>query len=362
MRRILLIAFLVGVAACGDNATDGPGPSSDGAGQGGGASSGSSGESSGGGTSSTGGQGGDDGTGGGPATALKGWQLDASNVGLAGVGLSCDELPLYRGSAKPAAGTVITEQRIASSLDLSNGNILIERSCIRPVSVGDGLPLVTTTDYDGCNEAGCPVAPEMVTIRDCDIDGTELDDYQSAFATAFMGVGTLERNYVHGMGSGIAIFNSGDHLDARVEGNYITGLTAFGDPAGDGNHSDGFTVRDFDTETAPERLLMVRNNRIDCSSGNDTGAFFIQTYGGDIDQVTIEGNLFEGGGYQLVLSAGFGNAYGENMRAIDNRFSGTGYGPGYVADPPGWATWQENHLNDAGQPDNKGEPIDEPQP
>ncbi|NUP13140.1 MAG: hypothetical protein HOW73_44435, partial [Polyangiaceae bacterium] len=307
--------------------------------------------------SADGGAGGGDG---GAPVALKGWELDASNVGLARVGLICDELPLYDGGTKPAAGTVVSEQRIESGIDLSNGDIVIERSCIRPASIGAGLPILTTTNYDACTDAGCPVASSMVTIRDCDIDGSALDDYESAFSTAFIGVGTLQRNYIHGMGSGIAIFNSGDSLDATIEGNYVTGLTAYGDPAGDGNHSDGFTVRDFDTQSTPDRRLVVQNNRIDCSSGNDTGAFFIQTYGGDIDQVKIEGNLLEGGGYQLVLSAGFGNAYGANMSAVDNRLSGTGYGPGYVADPPGWAAWEENYLHDASQPDAKGEPIDEP--
>ena len=40
--------------------------------------------------------------------------------------------------------------------------------------------------------------------------------------------------------------------------------------------------------------------------------------------------LVEGGGYQLILESGFGNEYGRAMSAINNRFSGTGYGAGYV--------------------------------
>jgi hypothetical protein len=91
-------------------------------------------------------------------------------------------------------------------------------------------------------------------------------------------------------------------LSALVERNYITKLRAWGDPAADGNHSDAFTVRDF--KDAPGRQLLVRNNRFDRNSGNDTDAFFIQTYSGDFANVTAEGNLLEGGGYQLVLGAG----------------------------------------------------------
>jgi hypothetical protein len=73
----------------------------------------------------------------------------------------------------------------------------------------------------------------------------------------------------------------------------------------------------------------VRNNRFDCNSGNDTGALFIQTYSGNIDNVVIEGNLLEGATYQLVLGAGYGHNY-SNMSAINNRMSGTGYGAGNI--------------------------------
>jgi hypothetical protein len=80
-------------------------------------------------------------------------------------------------------------------------------------------------------------------------------------------------------------------------------------------------VRDF--KDAPGRQSLVRNNGFDCNSGNDTDAFFIQTYSGDIANLTAEGNLLEGGGYQLVLGAGFNHRY-SNVRAINNRMSGHG--------------------------------------
>jgi hypothetical protein len=82
-------------------------------------------------------------------------------------------------------------------------------------------------------------------------------------------------------------------LSALVERNYITKLPARGDPAADGNHSDAFTAHDF--KDAPGPQLLVRNNGFDCNSGNDTDAFFIQTYSGDIAKLTAEGNLLEGG-------------------------------------------------------------------
>lgn len=290
-----------------------------------------------------------------PAAALKGWQLTPTNTGLAPHGLSCDSLAAYAGSSKPAAGTVITEKRISSSMDLSNGNITIERSCIRPTG-GGANALLTTTDFNQC----CSPTTGVVTIRDSEINGSLLTAQTAAFQCAFGGVGILERNYIHGMGSGICFFNTGNTLDARAEGNYVHQLRAWGNASGTGSHNEAFTIRDFPTNSNPNRRLAVRNNRLDSSSGNDTGAFFIQTYAGDIDQVLVEGNLLEGGGYQLILEAGFGNIYGTNLAAINNRFSGTGWGPGYSDGKElnySWSQWSENYRNDPSKPDNKGQAV-----
>lgn len=137
-------------------------------------------------------------------------------------------------------------------------------------------------------------------------------------------------------------------------------LRAYGDPATTGSHNESFTIRDFPTAANPNRRLTVINNRFDSSSGSDTGALFIQTLGDDIGHVTVQGNLLEGYGYQLVLEAGHGNIYGQNMRANNNRFSGTGYGAGYVDDKGlgyGWAEFNSNYLNDPAAADNQGAAV-----
>lgn len=293
-----------------------------------------------------------------PSGTLFGWQLTAQNTGLAPHGLSCNGLPVYSGPSKPSSGTVISQKRIEMPLDLSNGNITIEKSCVIPTSVGTGLPILTTTDYNNCNP-DCAVAPNPVTIRDSEISGTQLGAEESAFATGFLGVGSLYRNYIHGMGSGIGIVNSGTQFSVTVESNYVTGLTAFGDPGTTGNHSDAFTIRDFVTTSNPNRRANIKNNRFDCNSGNDTGAFFIQqTWNDNIDYVTVEGNLLEGQGYQLSLE---GNTYGTHMVAVNNRFSGTGYGAATVAGSgPGWATWSDNYINNPSVSSNQGAVVPKP--
>ena len=304
-------------------------------------------------------QGSDSGTDGDPLPALRGWELTETNTGLAALGLSCDDLEVYTGPSKPDAGTVISERRIESSLDLSNGDIVIERSCIRPTSVGQGLAVVTTTDFNQCGNDGCVVTSSMVTIRDSDIDGSLTSQENIAYSCAFQGVGTLERNHVHDTGSGICFFGTGNTLDAIADGNYVHDLRAFGDAGTTGSHNESFTIRDFDPSDNPARRLVVRNNRLDCDSGNDSGAMFIQAYAGYIDQVRLEGNLLEGNGYQLVLEAN-GSGYGMNLAAVDNRFSGTGYGAGYVDDGGqgyGWTTWEDNYVDDPSRPDHRGDPI-----
>jgi hypothetical protein len=104
-----------------------------------------------------------------PSTGLLGWQLTTSNIGLAPHGLACDSLPQYQGSGEPASGTVIRQMRVTVPLDLSNGNILIEKSCIRPSSVGSHHAYLVTTTI--CNGNGCQATSVgNVVIRDSEID------------------------------------------------------------------------------------------------------------------------------------------------------------------------------------------------
>lgn len=282
-----------------------------------------------------------------------GWLVTADNVGLRPHGLSCAELPAYSGPRDVLAGTTISRQRITHPLNVSAGSITIELSCMQPTVADPGLPIVATTDYNRLRPA-----TDSVTIRDSEFDGSRLETRTAAQATAFVGVANLSNNYVHGFGSGLALMDTGTQLDVLVEHNYVTGLVAWGDGATNGNHSDAFTIRDFDGSRRAERQATIKNNRFDCNSGNDTGALFIQTFAGRIDNVTVEGNLLEGGGYQLGLNQA-NHPYGA-MRASNNRFSGTGYGPAYVQNGAGWTEWADNYRYDPSAPDGRGVPVDKP--
>ena len=215
---------------------------------------------------------------------------------------------------------------------------------------------MTTTDN---NDDYLP-GDDLVIIRDSEITGTLLSQESAAYSTGFIGIATLQRNYVHHFGSGLALFHAGTRLNSLIENNYVTDMLGYGDPATTGNHSDAFTIRDFTDEAKSDRTATIRNNRFDCDSPNATGAFFIQAYAGRIDNVTIEGNLLEGNGYQLALEAK--NSGYSNVSAINNRFSGTGFGPVYAIGGSGFARWENNYRYSPSGADARGSVISAPWP
>lgn len=214
------------------------------------------------------------------------------------------------------------------------------------------MPVVTTFDYNFIK------AGPKATIRDSEIDGSKLSQKSAAYATGFIGIADMTSNYVHHLGSGIALYHTGNSQSATIERNYVTDMLGYGNPATDGNHSDAFTIRDFSASSTPTRQAIIRNNRFDCNSPNATGALFLQPYAGRIDNTLIEGNLLEGNGYQLALeqhNSGYSNA-----RAINNRFSGTGFGATYRTGGQGWTQWEQNYLYDKNATNTIGREIKKP--
>ncbi|AXE38683.1 DUF4082 domain-containing protein [Acidipropionibacterium virtanenii] len=274
------------------------------------------------------------------ATGLMGWQLNARNVGLAPFGLSCSSLPLYTGSLTPAAGTRISGVRIVGGLDLRNGDIVVERSCIQPRSgatAASGTAAIVSNFV--CGADSCPViSQKSIIIRDSEIDASGVPASQIAAACAFRGAGTLQRNYMHGMGSGICFYGTGMKHDAIAEQNYVTGLRSYGQ-----SHNEAATLRDFMRDENPDRVARFTRNRFDIADGNVTAGLFIQSTGEDIDTVLVDGNLIEGGGYNLFLNQPSSGGTYRDARAVNNRFLSTGWGPSSVQGGPGWAEWRDNY-------------------
>lgn len=285
-----------------------------------------------------------------PPAGLKGWQITATNVGLAPKGLSCSTLPAYTGSLKPARGSRISTVRITGPLDLSNGDIVVEHSCIRPTSTGyHNAFLVTTTT---CAASCTATTVGGVVIRDSEIDASALSASAIRGSCAFLGVGTLQRNYMHHMGSGICFFEAGKVHSALAENNYVTGLRSYGD-----SHNEAATVRDFVKDATNSRTVKFVGNRLVADSGNTTAGLFVQPTWIDIHNLEVRGNLIEGQGYNLYVEHGISNGRYGNIRAIDNRMNPYGgWGPATTDTTagPGWAEWRDNHRYDATKPDAKG--------
>lgn len=308
-----------------------------------------------------------------PPVGLKGWQINPTNVGLAPHGLSCASLPEYNGPVsngnfKPAAGSVISKVRISKPMNLSNGNITIEKSCIRGGGIINEQGMTVTWEPDGCGNS-CTPGRGPVTIRDSEFDGSNIGREAVSRGCAFHGLGFLERNYIHDLGSGLCFVNTGKELSGSMVNNYIHKLRGNGIDPGtpQGSHNEAGTIRDFPTNSNPNRTILIANNMFDSkdTGDNDSGAFFIQPIWGEINNATLEGNLFVSGNFNLTLEAynrdGERIPYGRNMRANNNRFDGGYYGPhnnqqnGVVN--YGWAEAKENYINDPSKPDNKGRAL-----
>lgn len=287
-----------------------------------------------------------------------GWTLDETKVGLAPFGLSCGSLPAYTGANPIPKGARISGVRFTGFVDLSRGDIVIEKSCFRPTSASGGA-VSSTTDFSACNDS-CPVlTPSKVIIRDSEFDGSQLSQQAASSVAAFWGIADLQRNYFHHLGGGPALYNTGTQLDSLIEHNYVANLISYGNPATTGNHVDGFTIRDFNVSSKPGRQAIIRNNRIDTSTPNATGSFFVQdTWSSGIGNITATGNLLEGDGYEMAWEAR--NKPLTNVRVTNNRFRGSsdgGYGACYRSGGVTFTEWTDNYMYSTSGSNNAGSNV-----
>lgn len=285
---------------------------------------------------------------------VRGWRLTTRNIGLGRFGLSCDQLPVYGGPAKPPFGARIVGKLVTKPLDLSNGGVKVRRSCIRPTYPG-GLNnyLVSTTT---CGDTCYPPARGRTVISDSEISGFGMAVEQIAGSCGFMGVGTIRRTLFRGMGTGICIMDTGTRQSALVEQNYVTDLRACCD-----SHNEAATVRDF-RGWSTDRTVVFRNNRLGIDlDGFTSGGLFIQPTWESIYHLDVVGNLLEGIGYNLVVTntlPGEDGEYGD-LRAVNNRFLSQGYGPTSI-EGPGWDVWRHNYFLASGRPGGRGGTVSKP--
>lgn len=278
-----------------------------------------------------------------PAAALKGWELTTSNVGLAPHGLNCNTMPMYDGPNRPDRGRVITGVRIEKYIDMSNGDVTLDKVCLRPRTQGMLGSLASTTVEKliggevRCCFYGLPLGT-TATIRDSEIDGSLISAGNIAGANGFDGAANLYRNYIHDTGSGIAFRETGTWMNFQVENNLVTKLRHAGDA-----HHEAATVRDFVENSTNTRSVTFKGNRFEVYVDSATGGLFIQDTWVRIRNVNVWDNYFSGAGYLLRTDQRHTNGV-TGVRSVNNRFTPTGWGP--ATSNVGWAEWSSNYRYD----------------
>ena len=149
-------------------------------------------------------------------------------------------------------------------------------------------------------------------------------------------------------GSGICFYGTGMKHDAIAEQNYVTDLRSYGE-----SHNEAATLRDLMRDQVPTRVARFQNNRFRIVDGNVTAGLFIQPTWDDIDNVSVIGNLIEGGGFNLYLNRAHGTY--QDTHAVNNRFNPiNAWGPVAVDPGPAFDEWRDNYLYDPTQPDARG--------
>ena len=269
---------------------------------------------------------------------LRGWQINATNIGLAGVGVGKNSLPDYTGPI--LAGATISLKKLTNP-DVSAGHIILDRCWI------------VNTGYGGLGASN----NGPVTLHDCDMESQQyqagvVDQYKTQPMTV------LRCNLT---GGGCSKMNGPGTIRQSFLHDYISG-----DGAGGPNHVDGFTRRDGTGQV----------DIIDCfidsyTNPNHTSATVFLQSNAYFDNILFQGNLFSNGangGGNVVLEAKDGNDYGTHLIMNGNRFTYSSKGYGYVLNyntnpythGTGWGQWTNNYVYDPSQSDSLGAIIPEP--
>ena len=277
---------------------------------------------------------------------LEGWEITKSNTGLK-VDYS-DLTAIDMNGADAALGTLntygsltvitfnanvtIENKIITSELNLGAGGITLKNCLVKPAVVGNGMSIIHGIDC---------------TIEDCEIDGSSLTNTDHITVSLS---GSIRRCNIHGMSSGISIVNTGP-VTSYCSGNLIHNLSY---TEGSDAHMDGITVR-ISNGTGG---IVIENNRSICSNaGHSTGAFFSKATAGNINNIRIERNLFEGYGYCLCVDDSGSYGYGTVIIISSNRINPYTGGAGPVNIEITSAEFDENYLYNSGAMEGKGTQI-----
>lgn len=201
---------------------------------------------------------------------------NASNTGAKGV------LTPLTGDQNITTPGLYANKDIAGKLYISADNVTV-RNCKISAGAGaigaDGVVVVQD------NRTG-------TIIEDCTIFGQNTSDG----IKGIWGMATIRRCNIYGAEDGI-YFKAGT---SNCYDNYIHDLAATGNPS---PHTDGLSIDTGNANT------ILKHNTIRLAP-DATACINITNYGGDVTNLTIEDNVCEGGGNQILLDGRFTNTPG----------------------------------------------------
>ena len=207
-------------------------------------------------------------------------------------------------------GAVVNAMDVHGSITVDASNVTIKRT---RVTSSDIYPIHFVHGRD-------------LTIEDVEVAGS--GDCSRAVEPSLDGATVMKRMNIHGCEDGIEMYDND-----TITNSYIHDLAFFG-----GSHNDGI-------QQNGGRNDIVRHNTI-FNPGNQTSCVNFTTDFGGISNITITGNLLNGGNYTVYSRSG-GNGDPTGVRVIDNHFGHADVFGLLSAD--GSVTWSGNVSDSTGQ-------------
>lgn len=188
------------------------------------------------------------------------------------------------------AGTVVDGLNIRGCISVRADNVTIRNTLVR------------ASCAEGTIGPGYNTEPKNLLVEDVEIDGLgEANNYSGISGKNF----TCRRCKIHGVGTGIRASSN-----VVIEDSYV-----YGNKVGGDSHNTAMSIHGGTN-------IVIRHNYLQCDDGNlnnCSSALSLYPRNGRIDKVTVEENLFSGGGY-CVYGGVFSDATATNVKFLNNGF------------------------------------------